>query len=159
MKFIDDFKKFISKGNVVNLAVGVAMGAAFNNIVTSLVNDIIMPPLGKVLSGVDFSELFINLSSHKYATLADAKKAGVATINYGLFLNNVLRFLIIALTLFFIVRAYTRLVELAEFRDKAAKEAKNPDKKECPFCLSDVLFNASRCPACTSFFETGESKK
>ncbi|WP_047151183.1 large conductance mechanosensitive channel protein MscL [Aneurinibacillus tyrosinisolvens] len=153
MRFFHDFKKFINKGNVIDLAVGVALGTAFNNIVTSLVNDILMPPIGKILNGVDFSELYINLSSQHYASLKEAKNDGAATINYGLFLNNVLRFLIVALSLYVVVRVYTRLSEIRESEVEKKEEAVT---KDCPFCLTEIPEAAVRCPSCTSYLETAE---
>jgi large conductance mechanosensitive channel len=155
MRVVNDFKKFISKGNILELAVGVAMGTAFNSIVNSLVKDIIMPPIGKALNGADFSSLYINLARHKYPSLAAAQSAGAPTINYGLFLNNVLHFLIIALTLFVVVRTYTRIMELRTIKE----EIKEPADKECPYCLARVPFLAVRCQSCTSFFEEAEQKK
>ncbi|WCK52798.1 large conductance mechanosensitive channel protein MscL [Aneurinibacillus sp. Ricciae_BoGa-3] len=155
MRVVSDFKKFISKGNIIELAVGVAMGTAFNAIVNSLVKDIIMPPIGKLLNGADFSSLYINLSRHAYPSLAAAQSAGAPTINYGLFLNNVLHFLIIAITLFVVVRTYSRIIKL-----RALKEGiKEPADKECPYCLSQVPYLAVRCQSCTSFFELAEQKK
>lgn len=106
---LKEFKEFIAKGNVVDLAVGVIIGAAFGKIVTSLVDDIIMPPIGKVLGGVDFTNLFINLSSGTYRTLAEAKAGGAATLNYGLFLNAVVQFLIVAFVIFLLVRSINKM--------------------------------------------------
>ncbi|WCN39307.1 large conductance mechanosensitive channel protein MscL [Aneurinibacillus uraniidurans] len=149
VKFVEEFRKFISKGNIIDLAVGVALGTAFNKIVTSLVEDILMPPIGKVLGGVDFSALYINLSGTNYASLNAAKNAGAATINYGVFLNNVLHFFIIALTLFIVVRVYSRIGVLR----KQEEAVQAPKKKECPYCLSDIPVAAVRCSACTSHLE------
>ncbi|MBX7244977.1 MAG: large conductance mechanosensitive channel protein MscL [Candidatus Sumerlaeaceae bacterium] len=118
MGLVQEFKEFAVKGNVVDLAVGVVIGAAFGKIVTSLVEDVIMPPIGLVLGKVDFSNLFINLSGKEYASLADAKKAGAATLNYGLFLNNVIGFVIVAFAIFIVVKAINRLR-----RAEAAKPA------------------------------------
>lgn len=119
---LKEFKDFINKGNVVDLAVGIIMGASFGTIVTSLVNDVIMPPIGLVLGGIDFSSLFINLSGTDYATLAEAKKAGAATINYGVFINAVINFLIVAFAVFILVKNANR------FRKSAAAAA--PTKTE-----------------------------
>lgn len=152
MKFVDEFRTFISKGNIIDLAVGVALGTAFNKIVTSLVEDILMPPIGKALNGVDFSDLYINLSGKDYASLAAAKADGAATINYGIFLNNVLHFFIIALSLFVVVRMYSKVGELR----KREEEPEAPDKKQCSYCLSDIPAAAVRCPACTSHLEPGK---
>jgi large conductance mechanosensitive channel len=134
------FKEFALKGNVVDLAVAVILGAAFGAIINSLVKDIIMPPIGLLFGKQDFSQLFINISGKDYATLADAKAAGAATINYGNFLNTIIVFLIVALVLFFIVRAMMR------FTTQAEAEA----TKECPYCVEVIPERASRCPHCTS---------
>ena len=120
---LKEFKDFINKGNVVDLAVGIIMGAAFGTIVTSLVNDVIMPPIGLILGGIDFSNLFINLSGSDYATLAEAKKAGAATINYGLFINAVINFMTVAFAVFILVKNANR------FR-KSAAAAAAPTKTE-----------------------------
>jgi large conductance mechanosensitive channel len=136
------FKEFAMKGNVLDLAVGFIIGAAFGKIVSSLVSDIVMPPLGLILGKVDFSNLFINLSGKSYATLAEAKAAGAATLNYGNFLNNVVDFLIIAFAVFLIVRMVNRW-------NKPAPVAA-PSTKECPYCASTIPLKATRCPNCTS---------
>jgi large conductance mechanosensitive channel len=138
---LKEFKEFAVKGNVVDLAVGLILGAAFGTIVTSLVNDIIMPPIGLLLGKVDFSNLFINLSPTAYATVAAAKAAGAPTINYGNFINTLISFVIVTLALFFIVREMNRL---------KTPPAPAPATKECPFCLSQVPAKASRCAYCTS---------
>ncbi|MBN6188902.1 large conductance mechanosensitive channel protein MscL [Aneurinibacillus sp. BA2021] len=153
MKFIADFKKFISRGNIIDLAVGVALGTAFNKVVTSLVEDILMPPIGMALNGVDFSNLYINLSSVSYASLTEAKKGGAPTINYGIFLNNVLHFIIVAFSLFVVVKAYSRLSEL---RHQKQTEEAQVQTKECPYCISSIPLAATRCPACTSQLERAE---
>ncbi|MGA7917021.1 MAG: large-conductance mechanosensitive channel protein MscL [Candidatus Acidiferrales bacterium] len=136
------FKEFAMKGNVLDLAVGFIIGAAFGKIVTSLVSDIIMPPIGLILGRVDFSNLFLNLSGKSYATLAEAKTAGAATLNYGNFLNNVVDFLIVAFAVFAIVRMVNRW-------NKPAPVAA-PSTKECPYCASTIPLKATRCPNCTS---------
>jgi large conductance mechanosensitive channel len=138
---LKEFKEFIMRGNVLDLAVGIVIGAAFGKIVTSFVNDILMPPIGLLLGKMDFSNLFINLSGQSYATLDEAKKAGAATINYGIFFNNVIDFLIVALAIFLVIRQVNRLYK---------KPAEAPDKRECPFCLTSIPIKATRCPACTS---------
>ncbi|MBC7945099.1 MAG: large conductance mechanosensitive channel protein MscL [Burkholderiales bacterium] len=124
MSFVAEFKEFAVKGNVVDLAVGIVIGAAFGKIVTSFVNDILMPPIGKLLGGLDFSNLFINLSSVPVDTLAEAKAAGVATINYGLFINSIIDFLIIALAIFFAIKQINRLK-----REKPATAAPAPPEE------------------------------
>lgn len=137
-----EFKQFAMRGNVVDMAVGIIIGAAFGKIVSSLVNDVIMPPIGLLLGGVDFSELYINLSGGTYPSLAAAKEAGAATINYGVFLNTVLDFIIVAFAVFLLVRAVNRL---------AVKPAPaESTTKDCPFCLSKIPIKATRCPFCTS---------
>jgi large conductance mechanosensitive channel len=136
-----EFKAFIMRGNVLDLAIAVIVGGAFGKIVTSLVNDIIMPPIGLVLGKVDFSNLFLNLSGTPYASVAEAKKAGVPTINYGMFLNTLIDFLIVALVIFFVVRFANKLQ-----RTQPAPAA----TKECPHCLSAIPIKATRCPHCTS---------
>ncbi len=136
----DEFKKFAMRGNVLDLAIGVIIGGAFGKIVTSLVNDIIMPPIGLLLGRVNFS----NLSGTRYASLAEAQAAGAATINYGVFLNTVLDFVIVAVVIFVLVRQINRLQ-----RPKPAPPAE-PTTKECPYCCSTIPIKAIRCPQCTS---------
>jgi large conductance mechanosensitive channel len=138
------FKEFAMRGNVVDLAVGFIMGAAFGKIVTSLVSDLLMPPIGLLLGRVDFSNLFINLSRQSYATVAEAKSAGAPTLNYGVFLNTVIDFIIVAFAIFLLVRLINRMTRQAE----AAPAA--PTTKECPFCLLAIPIKATRCPHCTS---------
>ena len=139
-----EFREFAMRGNVVDLAIGIIIGAAFGKIVTSLVNDIIMPPIGLVLGRVDFTNLFINLSGQPYASLTEAKAAGAPTINYGVFLNNVIDFVIVAFAIFLLVRFINRLNR----QPQAAPAA--PTTKECPFCVSSIPVRATRCPQCTS---------
>ena len=141
---LKEFKAFAMRGNVLDMAVGIIIGGAFGKIVTSLVNDILMPPIGLILGKVDFSNLYLNLSGTSYASLADAKAAGAATINYGLFLNTVLDFVIVAFALFLIIRQVNRLAA------KPAPEVAAPTTKECPFCYSTIPIKATRCPHCTS---------
>lgn len=137
------FKDFIMRGNVVDLAVGIIIGAAFGKIVTSFVNDILMPPLGLVLGKMDFSGLFISLSGTTYPSLAAAKAAGAATINYGAFINTVVDFLIVAAAIFFIIMQIAKL-------QKRGEVAAAPSTKDCPYCLSAIAIKATRCPHCTS---------
>jgi large conductance mechanosensitive channel len=137
-----EFKAFAMRGNVLDMAVGIIIGAAFGRIITSFVSDIIMPPLGLVIGKVDFSSLFLNISGTSYSTLAQAKAAGAATINYGVFLNTVLDFLIVALVIFLLVRQVNRWGKPAP--------AAVPTTKECPYCVSAIPLKATRCPACTS---------
>lgn len=139
-----EFKKFAMRGNVVDMAVGIIIGAAFGKIVASFVKDIIMPPIGLLLGDVDFANLFVNLSEGSYATLAQAQEAGAATLNYGVFINTVVDFLIVAFAIFIVIRQMNRL--------KQAEEAApaEPTTRDCPFCLSTIPIKASRCPNCTS---------
>ena len=138
-----DFKAFIMRGNVLDLAIAVIIGAAFGAIVTSMVNDIVMPPIGLALGHVDFKDLFISLNGQSYPTLAAAKAAAAPVIAYGQFLNTVINFLIIAFVVFLVVRAATKL-----HRKPAAAPA--PTTKDCPFCCTSIPIQARRCPNCTS---------
>jgi len=140
---IIEFKEFIQRGNVIDLAVGVILGTAFGKIISSLVNDIIMPPIGLLLGNVDFSNLFATLSGDTYKTLQEAQNAGAVTINYGVFLNNVVEFLIIAFTIFLVIRQVNRL-------SKAKPAPAEPTTKLCPHCCTEIPIQASRCPHCTS---------
>jgi large conductance mechanosensitive channel len=141
---LKEFKEFIQKGNVMDMAVGFIMGAAFGKIVTSLINDVIMPPIGLLLGKVDFSNLYINLSGRPFETLAEAKKAGVATINYGAFLNTLLEFVIVALAIFIMVKWINAL------RRKPVPVPAVPTTKDCPYCFTAIPIKAVRCPHCTS---------
>lgn len=143
---LKDFKEFIMRGNVVDMAVGVIIGGAFGKIVASLVNDVIMPPIGRLTGGVDFSSLYINLSGITYASLAEAQKAGAATINYGLFLNTVINFLIVAAAIFIMI---SQIKKLEAKLDKPAPAAA-PVTKECPLCLSLIPLKAVKCAHCAS---------
>ena len=147
--FIEEFKKFIMRGNVMDLAVGVIIGGAFQAIINSLVNDVIMPLIGLITGGIDFSNLFIQFSGEKYATLAEAQAAGVAVFAYGNFITAVLNFLIIAFVIFLLVKGMNRL---AEGKKKDVKE-EEPTTKTCPFCQSEISIKATRCPHCTSVLE------
>ena len=137
-----DFKKFITKGNVLDLAVAVIIGGAFGKIITSFVNDILMPPVGLLLGGVDFADLFISLDGQTYESLAAAQTAGAATVNYGVFLNTVIDFLIVAFVIFLVVRAANRM--------KKPEPVAAPTTKECPHCFTTIPIKATRCPNCTS---------
>ncbi len=139
---LKEFKAFAMRGPVLDLAIGVILGAAFGKIVSSTVNDIIMPPIGLLLGHVDFSNLFINLSGTHYDTLADAKKTGAAVMSYGVFLNTVIEFLIIAFVIFLLVKAINKM-------QKPAPVAA-PTTKGCPYCLSTIPLKATRCPQCMS---------
>lgn len=142
---LKEFRDFAMRGNVVDLAVGFIIGAAFGKIVTSLVNDILMPPIGLLLGKVDFSSLFINLSGTHYDSIAAAKAAGAATLNYGVFINTLINFIIVAFAVFLLVRQVNRMT--AKFgppKDQA------PATKECPYCVSTIALKATRCPHCTA---------
>ena len=144
-KMISEFKDFILRGNVMDMAIGIIIGIAFGAIVTSLVNDVIMPPIGFLLGNIDFSSLYINLSGTEYASLSEARAAGAAIIAYGVFINTIINFLIIALVVFLMIRFVNNLVKRGQ---KA--EAAEPTTKECPFCLSSISIKATRCSFCTS---------
>jgi large conductance mechanosensitive channel len=139
---IKEFKAFVMRGNVMDLAVGVIIGAAFGKIVGSLVNDVLMPVIGLLLGGFDFSNLFVTLGQGTFATVADAKKAGVATLNYGVFLNTVIEFLIVAFAIFMVVKQVNRLQRPAP--------APAPSTKDCPFCATAIPVAAKKCPNCTT---------
>jgi large conductance mechanosensitive channel len=145
---LKEFKEFVLRGNVFDLAVGIVIGAAFGTIVASLVNDIIMPPIGLLLGGVDFANLFILLKAGSpgapYAALADAQAAGAVTINYGVFINAVVSFLVIAFVLFLLIRLINRLQKQEE------APVAEPTTKACPYCMSDIAIGATRFPHCTS---------
>ena len=142
MNILKEFRDFAARGNVVDLAVGVIIGAAFGKIVTSLVNDVIMPPIGLVLGHVDFSNLFFSLSGH-YDSLAAAKQAGAPTINYGMFINNVIDFLIVAFVIFIMVKQINRFVSRPE-----------TTSKDCPACCTSIPMKAVKCPHCTIDIKT-----
>jgi large conductance mechanosensitive channel len=137
-----EFKEFIMRGNVVDLAVAVVIGAAFGKLVTSFVEDVLMPPIGLALGGVDFSNLFINLSGNAYPSIAAAKAAGAATLNYGIFINNIINFLIIAFAIFLVIKAINRM--------QGPAPAAAPTTKDCPYCLSAVPLKATKCAHCTA---------
>jgi large conductance mechanosensitive channel len=143
-----EFKEFAVKGNVVDMAVGIIIGAAFGTIVKSLVADVIMPPIGLLLGNVDFSNLYVLLkagtTAGPYASLADAQAAGAVTLNYGMFINTIISFLIVAFAVFLIVKQINRLK-----REEVAPPAA-PTTKECPYCFSTIPIKATKCPACTS---------
>lgn len=139
---LKEFKEFVMRGNVIDLAIGIIIGAAFGKVVTSFVSDILMPPIGLVLGNVDFANLFINLSRVHYDTLKAAKDAGAATINYGVFIGTVIDFVIVAFMIFLVIRQVNRM------KRKPAEEA--PSTKECAFCASDIPIKAIKCPQCTS---------
>ncbi len=139
---LKEFKDFAVKGNVVDLAIAVIMGAAFGAIISSLVNDVVMPVIGYALGGVNFNDLFISLDGTVYPSLAAAKAAGAATINYGVFINAIIDFIIVAFVLFLLVRSINRM--------KKAPSPAVATTKECPYCFTQIPIPATRCPNCTS---------
>ncbi len=145
-KVLNEFKTFIMRGNVVDMAIGLSVGVAFTTVVKSLVDDIIMPPIGVLVGQVDFSQLFISLSGEHFATLKDAQDAGAATMNVGLFINALINFLIVGIVIFFLIKALNRI----------EPPPPPPATKDCPFCLSKVPDQATRCPHCTSQLEPSE---
>ena len=147
--FFGEFKTFIMRGNVIDLTVGVIIGGAFQAIVNSLVNDIIMPLISLLTKGLDFASLFVSLDGNKYATLAEAQEAGAAVITYGSFIGAVLNFLIMAFVIFLIVKSINKASEkFKKEEEEAAEEA--PATKTCPYCKSEVAADATKCPHCTS---------
>ncbi len=144
-KVFAEFKEFALKGSVIDLAVGIIIGAAFNSIVQSLVKDIIMPPVGFLLGKVDFSELYINLGSQEFESLKMAQEAGAPTINYGLFINSLISFLITAWVVFLIVKFINRIR-----RERDAEAPPTPTTRACPYCTKEIQKKATRCPFCTA---------
>ena len=140
---LKEFKEFVTRGNVVDLAIAVVIGAAFGKIITSFVDDILMPPIGLALGNADFSNLFVNLSGKAYPSVAAAKAAGAATLNYGIFLNQIINFLIIAFAIFLLIKQINRL-------QRPASAPAAPTTKECPYCLSTIPIKATRCAHCTA---------
>ncbi|MGI5828180.1 MAG: large conductance mechanosensitive channel protein MscL [Patescibacteria group bacterium] len=147
--FFKEFRQFAVRGNAIDLAVGLTVGAAFSRIVTSFVNDIVMPPIGFILGRVNFTDLYLNLSNNEYSSLAEAKAGGAPVVAYGSFLNNLIDFTIIALAVFILVRFTNRMSQKREIQ-------KTPDTKKCPYCLSAIPQKATRCPECTSRLDKSE---
>ncbi|HNS63189.1 MAG TPA: large conductance mechanosensitive channel protein MscL [Anaerolineaceae bacterium] len=139
---LKEFKEFAMRGNLIDLAIGIVIGGAFGKIVTSFVNDVVMPPIGKLLGGVNFADLFIDLSGTNPASVQAAKDAGVPTLNYGAFLNTVIDFIIVAFVMFLVVKAINKM--------KKPAPAAAPTTKECPYCKTEIPLAATRCPHCTS---------
>ena len=139
---LKEFKEFAMKGNVVDMAVGIIIGAAFGKIVSSLVSDVIMPPIGRLMGNLDFTNLFVALNGKAYDSLKAAKDAGAPTINYGLFINTVIDFVIVAFVIFLLVKQMNRL--------KKEAPTAAPTTKECPYCLTQIALKATKCSACTS---------
>ncbi|MEE8356528.1 MAG: large conductance mechanosensitive channel protein MscL [Anaerolineales bacterium] len=147
---LKEFKEFALRGNAMDMAVGIIIGAAFSTIVNSLVNDILMPPFGWLLGGVDFENFYLTIQAGTpagpYLSLTDAQTAGAVTVNYGLFINSIISFLIVALAMFLLIRSINRL-QSGENKEELAPE---PTLKSCPFCFTDIPIQATRCPHCTS---------
>ena len=139
---LKEFKEFIARGNVIDLAVGIVIGAAFGKIITSLVNDVVMPPIGLLLGGIDFGNLFATLKGPRFDTLKAAKDGGAVTVNYGVFINTVIEFLIVGFVIFLVVKAINRM--------KRQPAELPPATKECAYCCSTIAIEATRCPQCTS---------
>jgi large conductance mechanosensitive channel len=153
-KVIKEFKEFAMKGNMIDLAIGVIIGGAFGKVVTSIVNDIVMPPIGLLLGRVNFSGLFVSLNGVSYESLAKAKEANAPTLNYGLFINTALDFLIVALVIFFVVKQLNRLRKKQE-----AAPAPQKNTKDCPECLSEIPEKAVRCKFCTARLEMAAAER
>ena len=148
-EFIKGFKEFAMRGNFIDLAVGVVIGAAFGKVVSSLVSDIIMPPIGVLLGGIDFSDFFITLNGKHAATLAEAKAAGIPVLAYGSFLNAIVQFLIVAFAIYIVIKQVNRLFP---------KPSPAPEPRKCPFCKQDIADDATRCPHCTSVLDKAATK-
>lgn len=153
---LKEFRDFVMRGNVIDLAIGIIIGAAFNDVVNSLVDNIIMAPLGAILGRVDFSEYYINLSGGEYGSLAEAQEAGAATVNYGLFIGALITFLIIALAVFLIIKAVNR-AQAAMPKSEAEADDEEISTKECPYCFTNIPARAVRCPNCTTELEMAAS--
>ncbi len=146
--FFGEFKKFIMRGNVIDLAVGVIVGGAFQAIVKSLVDDVVMPVISLATKGINFADLFIALDGNEYATLAAAQEAGAATLNYGNFISAILNFLIMAFVVFLLVKGINTIADKSKKKEEEAPAA--PTTKECPYCKSEIAIGATKCPNCTS---------
>ena len=147
MKIFKEFRDFAIKGNLIDMSIGIIIGTAFSTIVKSLVDDIIMPPIGKLIGDINFNNFYINLSSMKYESLEAAKTAGASTINYGIFLNNIITFIIIAWVLFIIIKSINK-IKLQNKSDEVIKEL--PKTKICKYCKSEINIEATKCPNCIS---------
>lgn len=157
-KFFKEFREFVSRGSVIDMAVGVIIGAAFKSIIDSLVSDIIMPVLSRLTGGLDFSEWFIALDGTHYPTLATAKAAGAATLNYGSFITVVINFFLMALVIFTMVRVMNKIAKKFHFSQEK-KEETPPPTKTCPYCRMEVDLQATRCPHCTSALPIADVEK
>lgn len=144
--FIAEFKTFVMRGNVLDLAVGVIIGGAFQKIVTSLVNDLIMPVITLITGGINYSDMFLSLDGNQYQTLAQAQEAGASTLNYGTFITETINFLIMAFVIFMLIKTMNKFAS----RVKKEEQPKEATTKICPFCKTEIAIDASRCPHCTS---------
>lgn len=158
MGIVQEFRKFALRGNVVDLAIGFTVGAAFTTVAKSLVSDVIMPPIGLLIGRVDFKDMFVVLrdgtvTPPPYVTVTDAQAAGAVTLNYGLFINNAVALLIVAVVMFVLIRSLNRLEESMDRKVDGPKPPEEPEQKKCPFCRSSIAFRATRCPMCTSGLE------
>lgn len=161
---IKEFKKFVLRGNLIDLAIGFTVGASFTTVARSLVNDIIMPPVGLILGKSDFSDLFITLSKGSgkppFGTLKTAQEAGAVTLNYGMFLNNLLALLIVAVSMFFLIKLVNNLddsLEIIKGKRSEKEDKTTPTNKKCPFCYTVINYKATRCPSCTSKLQAPKS--
>ena len=145
-----EFREFAVKGNVVDLAIGIVIGTAFGKIVSSLVDDVIMPPFSLLLGRVNFANLYINLSGKQYNSLSEAKSAGAVTINYGAFINNIITFVLVAFALFLVVKQINRVRRIVSEREEKQEKVTH---KDCPYCFMQVPVKATRCPLCTSLLK------
>ncbi len=156
MSLTQEFKKFVLRGNLMDMAIGFTVGAAFTTVAKSLVNDLIMPPIGLLLGGADFSDLFVVIADGEkvappYLTLKAAQEAGAVTLNFGTFINNVISLLLVAVAMFILIRVINRVDDALEQElDDPPKEPEEPSEKKCPYCRTTIAFRAIRCPACTS---------
>lgn len=152
--FIAEFKTFIMRGNVLDLAVGVIIGGAFQKIVTSLVNDLIMPIITLITGGINYSDMFLSLDGNQYQTLAQAQEAGASTLNYGTFITETINFLIMAFVIFLLIKTMNQLASKVKKEEKPQAAT----TKVCPFCKTEIAIDAKRCPHCTSILDTDEKK-
>ena len=161
MGIIKDFQKFASRGNLIDLAIGFTVGAAFSTVAKSIVNDLIMPPIGLITGNSDFADKFWLLqagtdAAPPYATLKDAQEAGAVTLNYGVFINNVVAFLLVAIVMFMIIRVVNSVEDKLEAELDGDKPPEEPDSKKCPYCRETIPYRATRCGHCTSQLESAE---
>lgn len=164
MGVLGDFKSFVLRGSLIDLAVGFTVGAAFTTVARSLVDDVVMPPLGHAIGGVDFIDMFLVIEDGPktpgpYASLQNAQEAGAVTLNYGRFVNNVFTLLLVAFAMFMVIRVITRAEARLQARFGPAKTPDQPTTKVCPFCISAVSFEATRCPQCTSALDRPAQQK